>query len=307
MARLMAVAVAAMLLFASTSAQALTWTWNYIDGSTADGKALTTNSAPMDAAQFVGESIAIYAGLGGAAPQAGDTFIGYSFFRLTAMSLGGKALSPAPDGTFTYGLDHEISGAIFYTGKHVDAQNFVFTSGDLRVFFDAGDVCVPGAGCPPPTAGFTPADLAALGTFVDGVLVETGNALGIGGVLGATIADGASDFVFELTDVLSTLGDFDPFELTSESHLLALTDNNSHICGPSPAAACFSSLAAILAAGNALFGNSFSADGATTAHSANDGSIEKAAVVPLPASLLLLGAGLSAVGFWARRTRRSMV
>lgn len=321
MARFMAVAVAAVILFASTSAHAITWQWNYIQGALADGGiVLPKNSGVLDEAQFLAESITIYPTVTGAGttPAAGDTFSGYTIFRLTGFTIAGNAVPPpgSLDGTGTYGLDHEITGAIFYSGKHTDAQNFVFTSGELRVFFDAGTA---GTG-----AGMTASSFATLSTFLDGVMVETGTALGIGGVVAAGVADGASNFVFLMSDVLSTLntcGTPDPlnpgsqpgecgvFEITPFSPIFALTDNNNNICTDAGGTTtCNSTFAAILAAGNAEFGAGLVAAGAggLNEHLQNDGSLEKATeAVPLPASLLLIGAGLSATALWARRSRRA--
>jgi hypothetical protein len=307
-----------MVLFASTSAHAIVWTWNYVDGSAADGQALPVNSLPLDQAQYKAESITVYPGLAGQIPGAGATFSGYTFFRLTDMSLGGKAV-PFGDGTFTYGITHEITGVIFYTGHHTDPQNFVFDSGTVRVFFDAGANCTPGVNCPPTgTAGFTISDFADLTTFTDGVEVEIGKALGIGGVIAnpAVVANGSSDFVFAMTDLLSQISDcgasgtepcgYNPWELTEGQDIIAVTDNDNKVCGTA-GATCFSTFEAIRLAGNTLFGNNIANNPADLQEFLqNDGSLEKISAVPLPASLLLMGVGLSAVGILARRSRRSI-
>jgi PEP-CTERM motif-containing protein len=323
MGRSVTLAVALVIVLVSGGpAQATTWQWNYLQGATADGATgalapfTLTNSGLMDQAQYLGETLTIYTNVAsGGSPTSGSTFIGYTFFRLTSMSLAGGSLSPAPDGTFTYGFDHEITGALFYTGIHpttgnsvFDAQNFLITSANLKLFFDAGTGGCPqsGFGCGgiTPSAGFTKANFSALGTFTDGVNVESGTGSG-SGVIGATVADGASDLVFALDDILHTLGAYDPFELTDPQSLdmLAFTDNNNQDCGV-VIGGCAASAASILAAGNALFGNSFSLAGHLIALSQNDGSVTKEAVVPLPGSLLLLGLGLIAAGFCSGRRRK---
>jgi hypothetical protein len=277
--------------FASANA---TWYVNYTDANAAGGLGITLGS-PLsrltDEYKYTAESLIEFSdndASGGI--SAGDTFDDYIAFRIDNLFIGSNNTFD-PD----YQTNNvEISGRVIASGIQVDAQNYLVTSAAIEFYFDG-----------PTTVGGTGADFGSLGTFVDGVLVQTGTGNG-GGANAALVPDGAIDINFDLADTLSTLGpNFDPFELFDPfidlDKIKFLTDSNNAACVESGGTGnCGSSIASL----TAFFGADIAANGGPGDFrfiTRSDGSAVK---VPEPATIALLGMGLLGAGFARRKNRK---
>lgn len=226
----------------------------------------------------------------------GDTFLDVGVLRGDGLNYDSNS---AGDLDYLIG-NVQLTAAFVATGFQVDALNYIVPDAQIAMFFDAPAVSdtTPGG-----TGGGTSALFEELGTFVDGVLVQTGEGGGAG-INSPLIPDGALDLNFALTDVLTEYDEENgPFELFDPfidlDNISFLTDSNNNQC--SATVACGSTVDALLAFFSdeidAFFGD---AGYDFLFQTRSDGSAVK---IPEPASLMLMGLGLLGFGY-SRRARK---
>ena len=284
------------------SADLASFRLNYTDANTelgADGATLINPvSALVDEYKYTAESLVLFkdndnsGGISG-----GDTFLDVGVLRGDGLNYDSNS---AGDLDYLIG-NVQLTAAFVATGFQVDALNYIVPEAQIAMYFDAPAVSqtTPGG-----SGGGTSALFEDLGTFVDGVLVQTGEGGGAG-INSPLIPDGALDLTFALTDQLSTYDDeygnfelFDPF--IDLDNISFLTDSNNNQC--SATVACGSTttaLAAFFATQISEFLDGY--EGNTFAfQTRSDGSAVK---IPEPASLMLMGLGLLGFGY-SRRARK---
>jgi hypothetical protein len=276
-------AVAGVLALASATASAVDWRLNYADSITALGYGATVNpvSNLTDEYKYTAESLVLFNDLDGSGNiSPGDTFLDLVLYRIDQLFLGGGTNSD-----LDYFLKNgQVSGVVIASGVQITQNDYLVTSADISFWFDS----IPGGG--------TDANFNNPNAFVDGELVQTGTGSGAGTNAGF-IPDGAINITFQLTDILSTLGEgefgnfelFDPFIPLDQ--ITFSTDSNNNACPP---ALCVSTVAAL----ELKFGVDVD-DFDFFFHTRSDGSAIKA--VPEPGTLALLGATLLGLGALRRR------
>jgi PEP-CTERM motif-containing protein len=289
------ISAAVALAIAPGFAGATSWTINYTDANATAGTGITLNnpvSAVTDEYKYTAESLVLFHDLDASGGiSAGDTFDDVISYRIDALNFGGNSAFDAD----YIGQNVQISGTLKASGIQVDAQNYLVTSAAITFYFDGPADGIFGTGTG------TMADFGALGTFVDGLLVQTGQGAGAG-TNAAFIPDGAIDINFVLTDLLAGLATGnDPFELFDPfidlDKIRFLTDSNNNACDDSGGGAvCGSTIAAL-----ATFFGINTADYDFLFHTRSDGSATK---VPEPASIALLGLGLLGAGYARRKTKK---
>jgi hypothetical protein len=281
-------AVAGVLALASATASAVDWRLNYADSVAAlGGGAATVNpvSNLTDEYKYTAESLVLFNDLDGSGNiSPGDTFLDLVLYRIDQLFLGGGTNSDLD----TFLKNAQVSGVVIASGVQVTPNDYLVTSANIGFWFDS-------IGTPPVAPG-TDANFNNPNAFVDGILVQTGTGSGAGTNAGL-IPDGAINITFQLTDILSTLGEgeFGNFELFDRfiplDQITFSTDSNNQACPP---ALCNSTVAALEA-----FFDVSTADFDFFFHTRSDGSATKA--VPEPGTLALLGATLLGLGALRRR------
>lgn len=293
---LLTAAVAAILI-PGVSTASESWQLNYADANTAGALGIALNnqvSAVTDEYKVTLESVlgftdnAADAGTANAGViSAGDTFVDHIYFSINNLFAGGSDTFDVDNNT----NNTQLTGVIEATGTQIDALNYTVDSAAISFYFDG------------PQSGGTDAQFSNLATFTDGLLVQTGTGAGAG-VNSALIPNGASNINFSLNDILSTLGQFDEFELFTNPNLsldqiVFETGSDNAACEdsvPVIGVPCFATEAGLFAASGDANVYDF------TFHVRSDGSAIKAlAAVPEPSSILMLGIGLFGMGRISRR------
>ena len=313
------------------SAQALSvpvndYTLNFSAASGALGGPTIPNLQHVDEMQFLASSILGFRDIdrsGGI--STGDRFQDYLMLRFhTINNSSGSSITPLTYGTRP-GRTHEMTVKAAFSGVQISDNQYIITAVQLaELYFDSG-------------ANFTGSDFPDLRTFQDGLLAETGGgpAAPSGGVnRGPTAPDGTVDLIVQLLDNLNTIVSGEFFELDPSGQrftlpLLGDFDSNNDATPPQTPLGCLNGSDprcnnpgggyADVFASFGLVGTQ-AADGSIVSLLDNngafdfgfatrsDGSFNKESfnqqVIPEPSTLLLLGAGLAAVGIWARRRKR---
>jgi len=279
---LMPAAIAGVLAVASSTVGAVEWRLNYADSISALGYGATTQplSNLTNEYKYTAESLVLFNDLDASGGiSAGDTFLDLVIYRIDQLFLGGGTNSDLD----TFLKNAQVSGVVIASGTQVTANDYLVNSATISFWFDS-----------PTTAPGTDANFATPAAFVDGVLVQTGAGSGVGSNSGLA-PDGNINITFALTDILSTLDDFGPFEVFRPfiplDQISLATDSNNNACPP---AVCGSSVAGL----EGFFGVDVD-DFDFFFHTRSDGSAIKS--VPEPGTLALLGATLFGLGAFRRR------
>jgi|SwirhisoilCB3_FD_contig_31_5783238_length_977_multi_10_in_0_out_0_1 hypothetical protein len=260
-------------------------------GATTEGQTGSTTSLPVRELKFTSESVVVFNGTPFAT---GVTFTDYVIIRIDQLFTSGGNVSLTPYGPAS---SMEITIAAVFTGVQTNSpagnNNYVITGllpspnaapTGLSWYYDG------------PNGGYTQALFnGPLSAFADGQKVEVGTFASGTGTNAVNAPDGNLDVTVGLADLLSP-GNFE--NALGVSAFLAFTNANNHLC-VEPLQSCGSTTAGILA----FFGADTPSNEANGFHTKSDGSIEKLAAVPEPATLGLMGLALLGMGFVGRRRK----
>ena len=265
---------------------AATWTLNYADAINALGFGSTVQAASNLTSEykFTAESLVLFTdvdGSGGISP--GDLYEDRILFRIDQLFLDGDTNSDVD----TFLKNAQVSGTVIASGIQVTQTSYLVNSASISFYFDS-----PNDGGTNAAFGGNP------NNFVDGVLVQTGTGSG-GGSNSELEPDGNININFDLTDLLSTLGEYGVFEQFDPfiplDQITFLTDSNNNACPPALCASTVAGLESFFGINTGDFDFFF--------HTRSDGSGIKD--VPEPATIALVGLGLMGAGAMRRRARKA--